>query len=87
MADTYCRCGDPECPIHLGLSDNDKPSYFVRHAHTEYVEGCFRCDLSREETRDTTPVDAPRDCNGQALGSSCECGPGECPTTPVGGAS
>lgn len=55
MADTYCRCGDPECPIHLGLSDNDKPSYFVRHAHTEYVEGCFRCDLSREETRDTTP--------------------------------
>lgn len=30
----------------------------------------------------TEPVDAPRDCNGQALGSSCKCGPGECPTTP-----
>lgn len=21
--DTYCRCGDPECPIHLVLSGQD----------------------------------------------------------------
>ena len=27
------------------------------HDHSEFVEGCFRCDLSREETRMAPTLD------------------------------
>jgi hypothetical protein len=44
---------DPHCPCDLCMlgSYADLRMRGTEHLHSKYVDGCFRCDLSREETR------------------------------------
>ena len=39
----------------------------VPHDHSTYVEGCFRCELSRDEVEDVGCVDCPN-CEGGGVG-------------------
>lgn len=46
--------GMKAAPTQLGpvtVTFNGDASTYVPHDHTEYVEGCFRCDLSRDERK------------------------------------
>lgn len=36
----------------LGNAPRRRPMRLVHHDHPEYVEGCFRCELSRDETQE-----------------------------------
>ena len=42
----------------------------VQHLHREFVEGCYRCDLSRDELRDGCPEcgERPEYCPGHKPG-------------------
>lgn len=40
--------------VHVGENMGITTTGPVPHMHSEYVEGCFRCDLSRDEVTDAS---------------------------------
>jgi hypothetical protein len=71
--------------MRLGMSVHESlplAGIGVPHDHAEYVEGCFRCDLNRDEASGDTneTEDAPQACEVAAGGDS---GAGVDRTTPV----